>query len=167
MEWLDGVSVREVGRIDALGLDRARLAEALLRCALRQMLVEGRFHADPHPGNVLVLEGGRLGLIDFGATGRLDALQQASMREMLVAVQQRDAGLLREAVLEVAALRRDFDDEQLERALPASWAGTWPPAPRRARPCSTTCCSSSSPSGSPCRRSSRPSSVPLSPSKGR
>jgi ubiquinone biosynthesis protein len=117
MEWLDGVSVREVDRIDAMGLDRARLAEALLRCALRQMLVEGRFHADPHPGNVLVLQGGRLGLIDFGATGRLDALQQASMREMLVAVQQRDAGLLREAVLEVATLRREFDDEQLERAL--------------------------------------------------
>jgi ubiquinone biosynthesis protein len=117
MEWLDGVSARELGRIDAMGLDRARLAEALLRWALRQMLVEGRFHADPHPGNVLVLEGGRLGLIDFGATGRLDALQQASMREMLVAVQQRDAGLLREAVLEVATLRRDFDDEQLERAL--------------------------------------------------
>jgi len=81
------------------------------------LLVDGRFHADPHPGNVLVLEGGRLGLIDFGATGRLDALQQSSMREMLVAVQQRDAGLLRQAVLEVATLRRRFDDEQLERAL--------------------------------------------------
>jgi ubiquinone biosynthesis protein len=117
MEWLDGVSVREVERIDALGLDRARLAEALLRCALRQMLVEGRFHADPHPGNVLVLGDGRVGLIDFGATGRLDAMQQASMREMLVAVQQRDAGLLRAAVLEVATLRRHFDDDQLERAL--------------------------------------------------
>jgi ubiquinone biosynthesis protein len=117
MEWLDGVSVREVERIDAMGLDRARLAEALLRCSLRQMLVEGRFHADPHPGNVLLLADGRLGLIDFGATGRLDALQQASMREMLVAVQQRDAGLLRTAVLEVATLRRHFDDDQLERAL--------------------------------------------------
>jgi len=66
---------------------------------------------------VLVLEDGRLGLIDFGATGRLDALQQASMREMLVAVRQRDAGLLRSAVLEVATLRRHFDDDQLERAL--------------------------------------------------
>jgi ubiquinone biosynthesis protein len=100
-----------------MGFDRARLANALLRCALKQMLVDGRFHADPHPGNVLVLQGGRLGLIDFGATGRLDALQQASMREMLVAVQQRDPGLLRQAVLEVATLRRRFDDEQLERAL--------------------------------------------------
>jgi ubiquinone biosynthesis protein len=117
MEWLDGVSVREVERIDALGLDRARLAETLLRSSLRQMLVEGRFHADPHPGNVLVLADGRLGLIDFGATGRLDPLQQASMRDMLVAVQQRDAGLLRSAVLEVATLRRHFDDDQLERAL--------------------------------------------------
>jgi ubiquinone biosynthesis protein len=117
MEWLDGPSVREGDTIQDMGFDRARLANALLRCALKQMLVDGRFHADPHPGNVLVLQGGRLGLIDFGATGRLDALQQASMREMLVAVQQRDAGLLRQAVLEVATLRRRFDDEQLERAL--------------------------------------------------
>jgi ubiquinone biosynthesis protein len=155
MEWLDGVSVREVERIDALGLDRSRLAEALLRCALRQMLVDGRFHADPHPGNVLVL-----------GDGRLDPLQQASMRGMLVAVQQRDAGLLRSAVLEVATLRRHFDDDQLERALAASWPGIWRPEPHQARPCSTTCCSCSSPSGSTFRRSSRPSSGPWSPWKG-
>jgi ubiquinone biosynthesis protein len=99
LEWLDGVSVREVERIDRLGLERPALADTLLRCAMQQMLVDGRFHADPHPGNVLVLEGGRLGLIDFGATGRLDPLQQASMRGMLVAVQRRDASLLRQAVL--------------------------------------------------------------------
>ena len=117
LEWLDGVSVREVERIDRLGLERPALADTLLRCAMQQMLVDGRFHADPHPGNVLVLEGGRLGLIDFGATGRLDPLQQASMRGMLVAVQRRDASLLRQAVLEVATLRRHFEDEQLERAL--------------------------------------------------
>ena len=49
MEWLEGGSVREVERIDALGLDRSRLAEAL-RASLRQMLVDGRFHTDPHPG---------------------------------------------------------------------------------------------------------------------
>jgi ubiquinone biosynthesis protein len=117
LEWLDGVSVREVARIDRLGLDRPALAELLLRCALQQMLVDGRFHADPHPGNVLVLGSGQLGLIDFGATGRLDPLQQASMRGMLLAVQRRDAALLRQAVLEVATLRHHFEDDQLERAL--------------------------------------------------
>lgn len=117
MEWLDGTSVRYADNIDALGLDRDKLADALLRCALQQMLVDGHFHADPHPGNVMVLADGRLGMIDFGATGRLDSLEQASLRGMLVAVSQRDPGMLRQAVLEVATLRRDFDDEQFERAL--------------------------------------------------
>jgi ubiquinone biosynthesis protein len=117
MEWFDGVSVRQSDDVDRLGLDRDALAGALLRCALTQMLVDGHFHADPHPGNVLVLPDGRLGLIDFGATGRLDPLQQSSLREMMLAVSQQDAALLRQAVLEVATLRRGFDDEQLERAL--------------------------------------------------
>jgi ubiquinone biosynthesis protein len=117
MEWLDGVSVRQADRVDALGVDRPALAEALLRCSLQQMLVDGHFHADPHPGNVLVLGDGRLGLIDFGATGRLDPVEQSSLREMVLAVSQRDATLMRQAVLEVASLRRGFDDEQLERSL--------------------------------------------------
>jgi ubiquinone biosynthesis protein len=117
MEWLDGVSVRQTDRVDALGVDRPALAEALLRCSLQQMLVDGHFHADPHPGNVLVLGPNQLGLIDFGATGRLDAVEQSSLREMVLAVSQRDATLMRQAVLEVASLRRGFDDEQLERSL--------------------------------------------------
>jgi ubiquinone biosynthesis protein len=72
MEWFDGVSARQVDDIDELGVDRGKLADTLLRSALKQMLVDGHFHADPHPGNVLILRDGRIGLIDFGATGRLD-----------------------------------------------------------------------------------------------
>ncbi|HEX2273193.1 MAG TPA: AarF/ABC1/UbiB kinase family protein [Acidimicrobiales bacterium] len=117
LEWLDGVSVRQSERIDVLGFDRAALADQLLRCCLQQMLVDGHFHADPHPGNVMVLEDGSLGLIDFGAAGRLDPMQQSSLRAMMVAVGRQDPALLRHAVLEVATLRRGFDDEQLERAL--------------------------------------------------
>ena len=117
MDWLDGVSVRHAADLDRAGVDRARLADGLLRCALQQMLVDGHFHADPHPGNVMVLSDGRLALIDFGATGRLDPMEQSSLRDMMLAVSQRDAALLRQAVLEVAILRRRFDDDQLERAL--------------------------------------------------
>ncbi len=117
MEWLDGVHVRQRDRIDALGFDRVKLADGLLRCMMQQMLLDGRYHADPHPGNVMVLTDGRLALIDFGAASRLDAMQQSSLREMMVAINQRDSGRLRQAVLEVATLRRRFDDEQLERAL--------------------------------------------------
>ncbi|MEA2932099.1 MAG: ubiquinone biosynthesis protein, partial [Actinomycetota bacterium] len=117
MEWLDGVSVRHGERVDQVGVDRRVLADALLRCVLTQTLVDGHFHGDPHPGNVMVLEDGRLGLIDFGNAGRLDPLQQSSLREMIVAVGLRDAGLLRQAVVEVGTVRRGFDDEQFERAL--------------------------------------------------
>ena len=90
MEWLEGVSVRQRERIDELGLDRRLLAEQFLRCCLQQMLVDGHFHADPHPGNVMVLRDGRIGLIDFGAAGRLDPMQQSSLRAMIVAVSRRD-----------------------------------------------------------------------------
>jgi ubiquinone biosynthesis protein len=117
IEWFDGVSVRQTERIDALGVDRGELAELLLRCFLQQMLVDGHFHADPHPGNILVLADGSLGLIDFGATGRLDTLQQAAVLQMLVAVSERQPEVLRHAVLDVATVPEGFDDEQFERAL--------------------------------------------------
>jgi len=117
MEWLDGVSVRETDEIDDLGVDRRQLAEDLLRCMLQQMLIDAQYHADPHPGNVMVLRDGRLALIDFGAASRIDPLQQAAIRDVMIGVSQRDPDLLRQAVLRVATLRRDVDDEELERAL--------------------------------------------------
>jgi ubiquinone biosynthesis protein len=117
MEWLDGVSVRERVRIEGSGVDTGALADALLRCFLRQMLIDGHYHADPHPGNVLVLAGGEVALVDFGAAGRLDALQQSAVRQMLLALAQRDPSLLRQGILEVAAVQRGFDDDLFERSL--------------------------------------------------
>jgi ubiquinone biosynthesis protein len=117
MEWIDGVSVRDRDALDELGVDREVLAGRLLRCMIDQMLVDGHFHADPHPGNVMVLGGDRLALIDFGAAARLDPLQQSALRDLMLAVSQRDAELLRQAVMQVATLRRVVDDDELERAL--------------------------------------------------
>jgi ubiquinone biosynthesis protein len=117
MEWLDGVSVRDTAGVDAVTADRSALADGLLRSMLGQMLADGEFHADPHPGNVMVLGDGHLGLIDFGAAARLDAVQQAAMRELMIGVARRDPEQLRQAVLRVATVRQDVDDDQLERAL--------------------------------------------------
>ena len=81
IELLDGVNVREADPlIEQLGLSRPALARTLLRSLLRQILREGTFHADPHPGNVMVLRTGQLALIDFGSVGRLDPLQQAAIK---------------------------------------------------------------------------------------
>ena len=117
MEWLDGRSVREASHVASLGVDRDQLADTLLRTMMQQMLVDGRYHADPHPGNVMVLSDGGLGLIDFGATGVVDPLQQAAIRDVMVGISNHDPEMLRQALLRVATLRRRVDDEELERAL--------------------------------------------------
>lgn len=117
MERLEGVSVGQAGRLEALGLDGEKLARLLLRAEMEPMFAGERFHADPHPGNVIILDDGHLGLVDLGATGRLDTFEQASIADMMIALRQRDPALLREATMEVATIRRSLDPRQLERAL--------------------------------------------------
>jgi ubiquinone biosynthesis protein len=116
MEELQGVSV-SAARLRQPQVDERKLADILLRSALRLMMGGERFHADPHPGNVWLLDDGRLGLLDFGSTGRLDALEQASVADMLIAIRRRDPAQLRDAVLEVATVRKPLDERGLERAL--------------------------------------------------
>jgi ubiquinone biosynthesis protein len=116
-ERLVGIRIDAFEQIDAAGVDRTRLAEALLRAVLTQMMTDGFFHADLHPGNLMVLEDGTLGMIDFGATGRLDPLMQSSLQQMLMAVSIGDASLLRQAVAEMTEIDVDVDPDALERAL--------------------------------------------------
>ena len=118
IEWLDGVSLRAAGQlIDDRGLDRAELARALLRSMVYQITEGGVFHADPHPGNVLLLTDGRLALIDFGSVGRLDAQQRSALQNLLLALGRADPAALRDALLELLTRTDDIDEQQLERAL--------------------------------------------------
>jgi ubiquinone biosynthesis protein len=73
MERLDGQALSKAAQDPLADRDRERLARELLDSLLRQIVVDGVFHADPHPGNILLLDDGRLGLIDFGSVGRLDS----------------------------------------------------------------------------------------------
>ena len=118
IEWLDGVNLRAAGPlIEDKGLDRAALARALLRSMVYQITEGGVFHADPHPGNVLLLTDGRLALLDFGSVGRLDAQQRAALLNLLSAVGRGDPAALRDALLELVTRPDDIDEQQLERAL--------------------------------------------------
>jgi ubiquinone biosynthesis protein len=118
IEWLDGVSLREAGPlIDDRGLDRAELTRALLRSMVYQITEGGVFHADPHPGNVLLLTDGRLAWLDFGSVGRLDAQQRSALLNLLLAVGRGDPAALRDALLELVTRTDEIDEWQLERAL--------------------------------------------------
>jgi len=116
LQWLDGVNMRVAsGRL--AGCDRLELARGLLATMLRQVMIDGTFHADPHPGNVLVLRDGTLALIDFGSVGRLDPLQQAALRRLMLGVARRNATELHDALLDLAQVRRAAEDDLLERTL--------------------------------------------------
>lgn len=116
MRRLDGAPMRTaVDSVDAE--QRGSLARALLDCVLRQVLLHGVFHADPHPGNVLLLADGKLGLLDFGSVGRLDATLRGGLRELLTAVDRGDPAGVRDGLLEVVDRPDEIDEQRLERAL--------------------------------------------------
>jgi ubiquinone biosynthesis protein len=118
MQRLEGTPVGAADPVIAeQALDRQALACALLECMLRQIMVNGVFHADPHPGNVLVLTDGRLGLLDFGSVGRLDASLRASLQRLLLALDRGDPLGASDALLEVTLRPDEIDQERLERAL--------------------------------------------------
>ncbi|MFG1944328.1 ABC1 kinase family protein [Nonomuraea sp. NPDC048826] len=94
-----------------------RLARDLLGCLLRQILVEGVFHADPHPGNLMLLDDGSLGLLDFGSVGRLDASVRSALQRFLLAMNRQDPLGVTDALLEVVPRPEEIDEPGLERAL--------------------------------------------------
>jgi ubiquinone biosynthesis protein len=118
LEWMEGVPLRAADTLIAESdLDRTALARALLRGMLRQIILHGVFHADPHPGNVLVRANGTLALIDFGSVGRLDSLQQSALARLLLSVAQKDPRHMRDALLDIAEVPSSTDEDRLERAL--------------------------------------------------
>lgn len=118
MDRLDGVPVRLADSVlDHDPAGRADLARGLLRSLLRQVMLDGVFHADPHPGNILLLADGQLGLLDFGSVGRIDAVLRAALQKLLVAIDQGDPMALCDALLELVSRPDEIDEQQLERAL--------------------------------------------------
>jgi ubiquinone biosynthesis protein len=116
-ERFEGWTVSDSAGLDSMGADREALAEQLLRSTLDQVITLGFFHADPHPGNVFVLADGALGLIDFGATGRLDPIQQSAVIDILFAMARRDVRLLRDGVERVTNTADSTSPDELERSL--------------------------------------------------
>lgn len=116
MERLDGQPLSAI-KPGMLPSDRTALARSLLDCLLREVMVDGVFHADPHPGNIFLLGDGQLGLLDFGSVGRIDAGMRAALQRLLLSVDRGDPATLTDALLEIVERPEDLDEDQLHRSL--------------------------------------------------
>lgn len=113
MEYLAGVKLNEPARLDELGFDREEIARRGAEIYLEMIFRDGFYHADPHPGNFLVLPGGVIGLLDCGMVGRLDDELREQIEEMLLAVVNRDANRLSAIIMRLASVPTPFDQAGL------------------------------------------------------
>jgi ubiquinone biosynthesis protein len=88
LDYVEGVKVSDVTA--EAGYDLEQVARNIIEAAFRQLFEDGLFHGDPHPGNILVLPGNRIALLDFGLVGRLTRVQQEALVTLIVAVALRD-----------------------------------------------------------------------------
>lgn len=117
MEMIHGHRPAPRAQLVAAGLDPDRLLEAGARAMLRQVFEFGLFHADPHPGNILLLEGDLVCFLDFGLHGRLDAHQRRRMAMVLYALVRGDYETVSDQLLHVSELLPGADVRQFRRAL--------------------------------------------------
>jgi ubiquinone biosynthesis protein len=116
MERLEGRPLGAITTDEQIG-DRQALARTLFDTLLGEVMIDGIFHADPHPGNVLLLANGQLALLDFGSVGRIDSGLRAGLQRLLVAVDRGDPAALNDALLEIVQRPEELDEPSLERAL--------------------------------------------------
>jgi predicted unusual protein kinase regulating ubiquinone biosynthesis (AarF/ABC1/UbiB family) len=100
-----------------LELNGAALAEQLFRAYLKQILVDGFFHADPHPGNVLVTDAGEIALLDLGMVGRIAPHMQEPLLQLLLAISEGQSDDAVGFALKLGEVRPDFDEPEFSRRV--------------------------------------------------
>ncbi|MGH9126170.1 MAG: ABC1 kinase family protein [Acidimicrobiales bacterium] len=109
MDYLPGRKVTDLGPLRRLEIDGRRLADQLFQAYLRQILVEGFFHADPHPGNVLLTDDGRLALVDVGMVARISRPLREQLVRLLLALSDGDGTAAAEVTVTLGDPLPEFD----------------------------------------------------------
>jgi ubiquinone biosynthesis protein len=117
MERLSGRKLVELSRSDAGEIDRHQLATRLTQMVLAMIFRHGFFHADPHPGNFFVEPDGRIGVVDFGLVGSLDARARDRLAWALIAFASADPDRQVDALIDLGVVRRRIDRASLRRDM--------------------------------------------------
>jgi predicted unusual protein kinase regulating ubiquinone biosynthesis (AarF/ABC1/UbiB family) len=115
MEFIEGVKINEIEKLEGFRVNKKKLASILFLSYLKQIMEDGFFHADPHPGNLLVKQDGTIAYIDFGMVGYVTDPMKESIFKLALAIYLKDAGGIVEAFGDLGFLRKKVDKALLTK----------------------------------------------------
>lgn len=114
MDKIEGAPIHDLSDPKKLlGIDRALVARRVSELYVDMIFVHGLYHADPHPGNILIQEDGTIGLLDFGMVGRIDDSLRGTIEEMLWAIMHEDSALLTSLIKRAGKIPASIDEASL------------------------------------------------------
>lgn len=117
LEAIKGIKISNYEELEAQGIDRHLVALVVFNSYLKQVLEEGFFHADPHPGNLFVMAGPVIAFVDFGMVGEITPTMQISLRDGIVGIAKKDAVAIVEAFSKLGFVRRGADVSAIVHAI--------------------------------------------------
>jgi len=117
MTYVRGTKVTDLSPLARIDLDGRALADDLSRAYLDQILVDGFFHADPHPGNLLITPDGRLALLDLGMVARIDPRRQEQLLKLLLAITDGRGHEAADVALQMGTILEGHDEDRFKREV--------------------------------------------------
>lgn len=117
MDYVDGLKITSMTPLSRLDVDGRVLADELFHSYLKQVLVDGVFHADPHPGNVFITKDHRIALLDLGMVGRTTPGVQEQLIKLLVAVSEGNSERAAEIAIQISETTPDFDEQAFRKRV--------------------------------------------------
>ncbi|WZL77556.1 AarF/UbiB family protein [Eubacteriales bacterium mix99] len=115
MEYSDGLKISDLEELDRAGLDRRKIGERIATSICNQILRDGFFHADPHPGNIQVLPDGTVVFLDTGMVGRLDETRREMISRFFVGVTSKDSGMVVRSLVDMDVTVDQKDMKNFEK----------------------------------------------------
>jgi ubiquinone biosynthesis protein len=115
MDYVSGTKITALSPIAQLDINGDVLADELFKAYLKQVLIDGFFHADPHPGNIFLTDDGRVALLDLGMTGRLSSNMQENLLGLLLAISEGNGDEAVKIVLRISETAEDFKEAEFTK----------------------------------------------------
>ncbi|HOU15833.1 MAG TPA: lipopolysaccharide core heptose(II) kinase RfaY [Anaerolineae bacterium] len=117
MEYIEGIKITDIAALDAAGYDRQKIANNAARMIVKEILEDGFFHADPHPGNLIVMANEVIGAMDFGMVGYLSDADRTNLIRLYSMAVQMDAKSVTDGLIHIGAAPIDVDRRALSQDI--------------------------------------------------